>query len=568
MAYPPIVGPPSGPKQAVLSYARQNGAKRLAEVEALVDELYVLAPKLSFDPFMIAVQSAHETGDPSDGRGWRSPIWETRLNPAGLGVTDGGDQGIAYQNGRDAARALLVHHAAYVFGRLPDPLKPYLSLDPRYQAVFAAGFAGTVTNWGDYGGGKWATDPNYASKLMAKADLIRSYASAPNGSEVNTMPNIYDWWLHEDRWVDGVFYPGVTRRYINRAGYHEKVIVLHIQEGVNLGSWQHFHSVKASSTVLIAKNGDIWRLVPESDGPWTNGDTCSATAKGREIMNAFGPDANYYSLTIETEGYWWEWPKPQAQLDAVVWQVKEWMKKYGIPKSRVIRHADINQCDRANCPGDAYYNYVMARLDDDTVAAPKYSAPQPIMVDGKKWDGTKDVTVGDVTFYGDIKEVTVGAKGAVCRQWATDDALKTRSDLKKGTTFNALGWVHGEKIDGESRWWVTKNWSRIHVGQTVTKPTEKKPRKKPENPYDREVDGVRFFATGKPVRVKVGDRPANVYASPTTTAKVKHTLKAGETFTAVYWVYGEGIDGENRWWVTVGNNRVHVGKTVQKPDAL
>src|SRR5687768_8323800 len=151
----------------------------------------------------------------------------------------------------------------------------------------------------------------------------------------NYSPVIIDRWLH----VAQSGYSAVNRRYVGRFGYNPKIIVLHIQEGSNWGSWQHFHTVSASSTVLIGKNGEIWRLVPESDGPWTNGDVASPTAIGWEIINKWGADPNPYSLTIETEGFTGQ-DVPDAQLKAVVWQIHTWMVKYDIPLRYVIRHAD------------------------------------------------------------------------------------------------------------------------------------------------------------------------------------------------------------------------------------
>jgi hypothetical protein len=67
-----------------------------------------------------------------------------------------------------------------VFGSKPVPPSPalvealpdYARVDPRYLAVFDAGFAGTVHALGDLGNGRWATDPNYAALIAAKANQI------------------------------------------------------------------------------------------------------------------------------------------------------------------------------------------------------------------------------------------------------------------------------------------------------------------------------------------------------------------------------------------------------------
>src|SRR5690606_16679570 len=112
--------------------------------------------------------------------------------------------------------------------------------------------------------------------------------------------------------------------------------------------WQHFHTVKASSTVMIARNGDIWRLVPEDKAPWTNGDVKNPDAQVRALMNKYGPDPNTWSLTIEFEGFTGNLPYTEAQYQSGLWQLREWKRKYG--DKPVLRHGQINSVDRAFCP--------------------------------------------------------------------------------------------------------------------------------------------------------------------------------------------------------------------------
>jgi len=558
----PIFGPASGPKEAALCYARAVRAKRLPEVEQFINELYRLGSLVGIDPFLLVAQSAHETGDPVTGAGWQSLAWEQRLNPAGIGITDGHDYGYAFASGVDAARALIAHHIAYTVGNVIPLIADFVHLDPRWDAVFQSGFAGTVRYWEDYGHGKWASDPNYATKILDKARIIRSYYNE-GGTK---MPNIYDWWLHEDRWVGGQFYPAVKRYYTNRAGYKPKVIVIHIQQGSNLGSWIHFHNVTASCTVMVAKNGDIWRVVPEEHAPWTNGDVCSPTPKGVEIMNQYGWDPNYYTLSIETEGFTDEWPKPQAQLESVLWQVKDWMKRYGIPKSHIVRHADFNQCDRSRCPGDAYFKWLMDRIDDADAGTPLYAEPQPIIVDGKTWDGTSDVVVNGITFHGEQREITVEKDGLRAHKWASKESPLTRAPLKKGEKFRTLGWVKGEKVSTEDRWWVAVDWSRIWAGGTVEKPGDQvNPAPQPElQPAPNDNDGDTSQSDEAPrtrfglVHYRVGPdgkgrkiavvKQAVVRQVPLTGTNVVTKVNPGDILTAVEWTRSADVHGEDVWW--------------------
>jgi hypothetical protein len=163
----------------------------------------------------------------------------------------------------------------------------------------------------------------------------------------------------------------LTRRILRRGGATPKIIVLHIQQGGTIGSLNEWVNGKrpdgtakrASSTVMVQKDGSILRVIPEEHGPWTNGPVQQATPKGQDIVATFGRDPNAYTLSIEAEGQ----PKDEMlpeQLDAVLWQVEQWMRQYGIPLERVVRHADFDQVNRDFCPG-RYYDQVMARLMPD-----------------------------------------------------------------------------------------------------------------------------------------------------------------------------------------------------------
>lgn len=153
----------------------------------------------------------------------------------------------------------------------------------------------------------------------------------------------------------------MTKRIPNRNGANPTVIVLHIQDGVTAGSLDWWaNNANASSTVLTNKDGSLVRCIPEQHGPWTNGNFVNPTVVGKRVQQQFGNQSNAYSLTIEAEG------RPgdimsQAHLNTIAWVCWEWMQKYNIPLSNVIRHADIDQQDRSYCPG-AYYIPVYGML--------------------------------------------------------------------------------------------------------------------------------------------------------------------------------------------------------------
>jgi uncharacterized protein YraI len=160
-----IVGPTRGTPEQAIAYAQNAGALRMDEVERYIREIYRMGPQIGFDPALLVAQSALETGY------WKSHWWNTRLNPAGLGITDDpnvheGSQG--FSSGTVSARAQMAHMHAEVFGsRVPLPAE-LQGVDVTYEAVFQAGWAGTIVTLEDLSG-TWATDPLYASKIVRVA---------------------------------------------------------------------------------------------------------------------------------------------------------------------------------------------------------------------------------------------------------------------------------------------------------------------------------------------------------------------------------------------------------------
>lgn len=161
-----IIGPVRGTPEGAIEFARRAGALRMDEVERYIREVYRLAPEVGFDPAIIISQSALETGY------WKSAWWETRLNPAGLGITGDPRQENAsptFESGIISARAQLAHMHAEVYGDkqpLPTDLQ---GVDPTYQNVFIAGWAGTIVTIEDLSG-TWAVDPLYHTKIVRVAN--------------------------------------------------------------------------------------------------------------------------------------------------------------------------------------------------------------------------------------------------------------------------------------------------------------------------------------------------------------------------------------------------------------
>lgn len=172
-------------------------------------------------------------------------------------------------------------------------------------------------------------------------------------------------------------------RFQNRNGFKPLAIVLHIQEGTNASSlsWWASGNADASSSVMIGRDGSVLSIIPPEHGPWTNGDTQRPSPRGQALLDRIkGANPNLVTLSIEAEGYYQQ-EATDAQLQAICWQVTEWMLRYDLTDVNVYRHADINSVTRANCPG-AYYDDVLANLRGTGIAKPTFTnLPQDMISD-------------------------------------------------------------------------------------------------------------------------------------------------------------------------------------------
>lgn len=178
-----IVAASRGSAEQAHAYADQVSALRPDEAHRYIDEMYRLSSETGFDAAILIAQSVHETGD------WQSSWWSERLNPAGIGITGDPAENEAskyFADGIEAARAQVAHMHAYVYGDtrpLPSELE---GTDPRYQAVFDAGYAGTVDTIADLAT-QWAVDPSYAEGISDRGNEIFDLSeSASDGDAGNT----------------------------------------------------------------------------------------------------------------------------------------------------------------------------------------------------------------------------------------------------------------------------------------------------------------------------------------------------------------------------------------------
>lgn len=154
-----------------IAYVRSISGADKAKSEAFVKEVFRLYPESGYSPEIVIAQWDLETGTGT------TEHWLRRNNPAGIGVTDGGDSGHSWPTPAAAAQAQSVHLSGYIDG-YNKGLRKYLAQDPRYLLLLGTEWAGTVQTVQDLTG-KWATDPQYGPKIAGRLERLRNFKTTP-----------------------------------------------------------------------------------------------------------------------------------------------------------------------------------------------------------------------------------------------------------------------------------------------------------------------------------------------------------------------------------------------------
>ncbi|MEA2527967.1 MAG: N-acetylmuramoyl-L-alanine amidase [Thermomicrobiales bacterium] len=340
-----------GPASATIDYARawtrQRNAARLADVDAYLSEIWRLAPRIGYDPAVVAAQSSCET------EGWTSEIWRTRLNPAQLGIGEAADCRVSFVNGTDGARAHLVHLSAFVRG-YESRLRQFISLDPCWQKVFESGAAGRAQSLADLVPW-WSADPGYPASIAVHLCGLREAFKAPVPTPQPTPggaalpPNIER--IATGNWRERTF------------GQEPLAIVYHITDDPDRDralSWYRNPASRASMHAIVDRDGTITQLVSSTRAAWANGDVKNprrdvpwlndAVGKSRAAGGPMGLDD--FTLAAAYVGSPTA-PPTEAQYRSLIALSAYWRDRYAIPpgRSRLLRHSDINSVDRVHCPG-------------------------------------------------------------------------------------------------------------------------------------------------------------------------------------------------------------------------
>jgi hypothetical protein len=405
-------GEQRGSVAAVMAYAERVGSLRLAFLRAFATEVRRLCAQLGIDWRVVVAHSDVETGDRRTGAGWRSPIWAERGNPGGIGVTDGPDLGIGFVTGESAARGMVAHYVAYIYGDGwttvwgETPPWPW-DWDPRWNDVPDA-WRGTVRTIGDMQG-KWWTSPTGAANVAAAAQTIFGpYEEGP------TVPTAVTF--------GRVPHPAMTIRDIpeNRAwddlGPRTiRAVVWHRMLGSLWGTDSYFrgeavtraltdYGVGVAAQDGAAHDGEIlrWNDPRGRRAPWANGPVSDPYGDGKAFVDRYGVAAvNRDCVSIEISGMQTT-PLSEASRDAIASLTAYYADRSRVPwatfpavpgedRSFVIWHREFTIGTGKECPfavvmdeTDALIAQTKAILKryqtDATPTTTTTPAPQPVQL--------------------------------------------------------------------------------------------------------------------------------------------------------------------------------------------
>lgn len=160
-------------------------------------------------------------------------------------------------------------------------------------------------------------------------------------------PNVIDRFLHERQ---GAVDAAVERRVVGRDGIKPCLILLRCRAEGATQTIERFVHTPLSATVVIARNGDILRTVPETDGPLAFTGVVDPTPRAEAALAAAPDNVNAATLAIELVEAEPGLDLSARQVLSAVDQVRAWMTTYGIPLDRVLCEAEVTAATACSHP--------------------------------------------------------------------------------------------------------------------------------------------------------------------------------------------------------------------------
>lgn len=171
-------------------------------------------------------------------------------------------------------------------------------------------------------------------------------------------------------------YPALASAYTTmRPGRRTDMILLHATGGVKAGDLYTLSGRDRRQLVsvhyYITKIGEIYQLVQDKDIAWHAG---VSFWQGEEDCNRFSIGIELENLNNGRDTY------PQAQVDAALWLVRNKVQQYKVPRSRLVRHAQValppgRKSDPRGFPWDTFVGNVYTDIQPGPPPPP--SPPPP-----------------------------------------------------------------------------------------------------------------------------------------------------------------------------------------------
>jgi hypothetical protein len=177
-----------------------------------------------------------------------------------------------------------------------------------------------------------------------------------------------------------ISYPALPSAYTaQKSGRRIDMLILHATGGVKtsdlwtLSGRDRRHLV--STHYYVTKLGEIYQLVQDKDIAWHAG---VSYWQGESDCNRFSIGVELENLNDGRDVY------PQAQQDAVLWLVRNKVHHYTIPRSRLVRHAEValpagRKNDPRGFPWESFVNQVYADIEPGPLPPPS-PPPPPAMI--------------------------------------------------------------------------------------------------------------------------------------------------------------------------------------------
>lgn len=382
---------PAGFGQLVVDFAQQFGFRSEALAGQISEETGWL--KNWWTTAHWNVMSIGVTGEvssvPKEG-----PDWQRQDTPQGPKWL----RGYRFSTLAKGILAGCIHMAYYVYGtnRADWPLtaRQYHGdtvSDPRLPALLATSYPGTIRKIGDLGNGRYAANPSYGKAIVSRGNSV---LGMPNVIErrLGVPANSIEFYAWLNQRGIRVVAQMVDDGWVGRGGMQPEAIVHHITDGESvMGSinWWRNANVDGSTHQLIAAlrdpdfpEGTLVIARKDEDQAWANGAwgrnprTDLETIKRWYTQNI---NPNRVTLSREHSG---KPNNPKLYTEKVMntsfFADLNWMAKYPLiqpTRAHLLRHADIDPTNRANCPGPYFpLDDLIRRILADIANTPEESA--------------------------------------------------------------------------------------------------------------------------------------------------------------------------------------------------